>query len=86
MCIRDSRYDARNGNKTGRLYGSITGALGGTFHLCKGCLLYTSMRTGFQQLLAFSADESMDIDDILVEAHRLLEGLEDCLLYTSRCV
>lgn len=35
------------------------------------------MRTGFQQLLAFSADESMDIDDILVEAHRLLEGLED---------
>ena len=32
------------------------------------------MRTGFQQLLAFSADESMDIDDILVEAHRLLEG------------
>ena len=35
------------------------------------------MRTEFQQLLAFSADESMDIDDILVEAHRLLEGLED---------
>ena len=35
------------------------------------------MRTGFQQLLPFSADESMDIDDILVEAHRLLEGLED---------
>ena len=30
--------DMLAGNKTGRLYGSITGALGGTFHLCKGIL------------------------------------------------
>lgn len=40
--------------------------------------LYTrrEMRLGFQQLLAYSADESMDIDDIMVEAHQLLERLE----------
>ncbi len=35
-----------------------------------------SMRLGFQQLLGMSADESLDIDDILVEAHQLLERLE----------
>ena len=40
--------------------------------------LYTrrEMRLGFQRLLACSADESMDLDDIMVEAHRLLERLE----------
>lgn len=40
--------------------------------------LYTrrEMRLGFQQLLAYSADESMDIDDLMVEAHQLLERLE----------
>ena len=36
-----------------------------------------NMRLGFQQLLAMSADESTDIDDILVEAHHLLEALEN---------
>lgn len=35
-----------------------------------------SMRLGFQQLLGMSSDESLDIDDILVEAHQLLERLE----------
>jgi hypothetical protein len=30
--------DTLAGDKTGRLCGSITGALGGTFHLCKGIL------------------------------------------------
>lgn len=34
------------------------------------------MRLGFQQLLSLSADESVDIDDIMVEAHHLLERLE----------
>ncbi len=38
--------------------------------------LRRSMRLGFQQLLGMTADESLDIDDILVEAHRLLEHLE----------
>ena len=30
--------DTLAGDKTGRLCGSIAGALGGTFHLCKGIL------------------------------------------------
>ena len=40
--------------------------------------LYTrrSMRLGFRKLLSLTADESVDLDDILVESHRLLERLK----------
>lgn len=34
------------------------------------------MRRVFQQLLSMTADETMDVDDILVETHRQLESLE----------
>ena len=48
--------DTLAGNKTGRLYGSITGALGGTFHLCKGILqlldVIASVLHGLFQFLA----------------------------------
>ncbi len=48
--------DTLAGDKTGRLYGSIAGALGGTFHLCKGILqlldVIASVLHGLFQLLA----------------------------------
>ena len=43
--------DTLAGNKTGRLCGSITGALGGTFHLCKGILQLLDVIAGVPVIL-----------------------------------
>lgn len=78
--------------QAGRMVTRISGRVASAVHLEYHVLilrekyLRREMILGFHKLLALAADETTDIGDTLVDAHNLLDRLEENAAPSSTCV